>query len=524
MKIKYEEYQKTIATAYTLLILAFMPLYMKDGFNLIGDAKYIFYRNISLLFVILWAVGAAINFFIKFRKKNKSQKLSVKMPKLRDYASNDLFCIGFGIVTFASFILSRYKDTAFIGFSGWYMGMLTQLLIIWGYFFVKKWHSADRTVWYIVIAATAVVSMIALLNRMEYDPLSVYPEISRWEWNRRNLISTIGNINWYSSFLAVMLPVMIFFFWSGKGIIRIFTGAASFVGIGSFMLQGSMSGYAAMAVMYTVLLFFSLNQIEKIIRFLEAVVLVPIFWFIISFLKIKLILPENQTLPLYGHTKMWAYIIIVIAACCILLKYVLRRNANKIPDKNIKLFAKSVRIIIAVLIIMAAAALILCQISDYFWQMLGGYDMLKFSYEWGGMRGGLWYETIKGFLKGSFIQKIFGAGPDCYARYFYEDYNLDVWTIGMWEDAIYANAHNEWLTMLINEGILGMVTYTGFFVSSFIRFMRYDAGNISVLGMMAVAAYFANNFFSFGQVVSTPLIFLVIALCENECRRCGTVQ
>ena len=51
------------------------------------------------------------------------------------------------------------------------------------------------------------------------------------------------------------------------------------------------------------------------------------------------------------------------------------------------------------------------------------------------------------------------------------------------------------------------------------RVLSLALSSIILVGMMAVGAYVANQFFSFGQVVSTPLIFLVIAVCENECRR-----
>ena len=73
--------------------------------------------------------------------------------------------------------------------------------------------------------------------------------------------------------------------------------------------------------------------------------------------------------------------------------------------------------------------------------------------------------------------------------------------------------------MLVNQGILGAAAYLGFFLSAFGRFWRMREKNRRMTaGMMAVGAYLANQFFSFGQVVSTPLIFLVIAVCENECR------
>ena len=66
-----------------------------------------------------------------------------------------------------------------------------------------------------------------------------------WDWNRRNLLSTIGNINWYCSYLAVALPLLLYCFWAGEGWRRIPAGIGAYVGTGAMLLQGSASGYAA---------------------------------------------------------------------------------------------------------------------------------------------------------------------------------------------------------------------------------------------------------------------------------------
>ena len=108
----------------------------------------------------------------------------------------------------------------------------------------------------------------------------------------------------------------------------------------------------------------------------------------------------------------------------------------------------------------------------------------------------------------------FGPGPDCYASVAYavdpratEMYNL-------WNHEIVVCCHNEWLNMLFDQGILGFITYFGIFVSSFVMFIRKFNNPIMVAGSSAIMAYFLHNMFCYQQILCTPMIFIIIALCE----------
>lgn len=260
---KYEEYQKIIAFLYMLLILAMLPIYMRDGLNMIGDAKYIFYRNASMVLLPLWLLGTAAALLYQWRKK--------EMLFPGGFSVTDFFAVAFAAVLVLSYLFSDYKDTAFWGYPGWYMGLAVQLNLTAGYFLVSRWYENERILTGCVWLSAFAVCLIGVLNRAGDDPLHVYGDMSWWEWNRRNLLSTIGNINWFCSYLAVMVPFLIYCFWAGKGFWRLLTGTGAFVGFAALLLQGSSSGYAALAVMLAVLFFGSLREVSKFLRFLPCI-------------------------------------------------------------------------------------------------------------------------------------------------------------------------------------------------------------------------------------------------------------
>ncbi|MDE7045070.1 MAG: hypothetical protein K2O97_08700, partial [Acetatifactor sp.] len=77
---------------------------------------------------------------------------------------------------------------------------------------------------------------------------------------------------------------------------------------------------------------------------------------------------------------------------------------------------------------------------------------------------------------------------------------------------IYANAHNEWLNTLVNLGILGVAALAGIYIGGMKRYRKV------LLGMLVIAMYGINSLISFQQVLSTPLLFMVLGLCEYQMR------
>lgn len=522
METKYAGFQKIITWAYLLLILAVLPIYMKDGFYMLADAKYLFFRGVSLIFLVLWLLGAALScagWWWRYRNRPLKENRAEWSRAHSGFSGTDYFALGFAGISVLSYVFSNYKDTALVGYSGWYMGLLTQLFLVGGYFLVSRWYEREKLISTIVWLSAAAVCLLGVLNRQGYDPLGTFRNMDWWDWDRRNLLSTVGNINWYCGYLSVAVPLLLYCFWAGEGWERIPAGIAAFTGIAAVALQGSTSGYMMLMAMYVVLLLGSLREMERFLRFLEAAVLVPLFYFAAWATRMELLLPYDAEGVLERIcTPFWGIPLGMLGAGTAVLRLIYRRSGKNYLESGRALKAAQLLLITAA--IGAAAVFVGCQMSDAVWHFFGNFGLLRFDAEWGSMRGGLWTAAWNGFCRSGFVRKLYGVGPDCFARYFYEVETIDIKVSGQWAEALYANAHNEWLNMLINEGILGFVAYLGFFFSGFRRFWQNYSGNRRMMaGMMAVGAYVANQFFSFGQVVSTPLIFLVIAVCENECRR-----
>ena len=77
------------------------------------------------------------------------------------------------------------------------------------------------------------------------------------------------------------------------------------------------------------------------------------------------------------------------------------------------------------------------------------------------------------------------------------------------------NVHNEWFNILINGGILGLVSYAGIFMTSIRRFLQKDHRDVLLTGIAAAAvSYMAYNFFCYQQICCTPFMFMLMGIGE----------
>lgn len=134
----------------------------------------------------------------------------------------------------------------------------------------------------------------------------------------------------------------------------------------------------------------------------------------------------------------------------------------------------------------------------------------------------LWCVTLQTFLKETLPYQVLGNGPDNY-YYILHEWGADIsaWiNSGALPNAIYTNAHNEWLTMLINQGVLGVLAYAGLFVSGqkTVEAEIWDRQEYFAV-YFGIAGYFICSLFTFQHVISTPYVFALLGMAAALSKR-----
>ena len=113
---------------------------------------------------------------------------------------------------------------------------------------------------------------------------------------------------------------------------------------------------------------------------------------------------------------------------------------------------------------------------------------------------------------------IIGTGPDTFAVRFMDKYTQDVAQLG--EITINDTAANNYLTILVNIGIIGLVSYLAFLILQLIYAIK--KGNIySMVLFIAFICFIIQDFFNLWVVITIPIFWVLMSLIfisiKNKC-------
>ena len=493
------ESMQLILECYLFLMCSVLPLYMKNGYYELGEAKFVLYRVLSL------GTGIVLIPFFMLQKRRLQRK------------AVDIAAVIYGILTAVSFVLAADHKTALWGTEGWRMGALTQLLMLGFLFVFRVSFSCSRRMWEICLPGPFLVFGLGVLNRFD-----IYP-IAALERNH-SFLSTIGNINWYCGFLSLFLAI-------GCGLLmqeqlripeQIFLTVYCLIGIMSALTQGGESILLSLAALLAVLFLQGLSGRENWRSFLYLLIIGGAACEMIHLIRILFPGRYNYDTDTIcsALTASHAGLILCAAAVFLMLLDMLcsTTGVRWHGEKAGKLLMRIVPYVITVL----PACILIAQARGFFADGFGN------------ARGLIW--RISGEMYGSMtpLQKIFGVGQDGYGGYAYAIPQVRAALINAFGDSRLTNAHSELLTFLINQGAAGVMGFLGLIFTGAYelvqRTLQEPPSEYSVvpriagkqraewqnrrggafMGLLVAAAYMAGNSVSFGQITSTPYLFLFL--------------
>lgn len=493
---------------YLMLILAVMPFYNREGYSHIGSDKAYFFDNIIsktgwillpavLVYLALIAVSLRKKFFDEIR-----QKINL----------TDLFAGGYGLILVISYLCSEYKENALWGTTGWYMGFCPQMALVLTYFFVSKCWKPRRWMIYMTLVSSGVVFLLGYLNRMRVDPLDMGVD-------NASFISTIGNINWYCGYLVSVFFAGVILLWQGKDLKRWKQALLMLyvlIGYGSLLTQGSDSGFAALAVVMLTMFVLSANHSTAMLMFWLEVLLLCGAGMITY--TIQAIFPERlnyaEGIGIWMVSKGIFFYVTIISVLAIVLLY-RSIKADAYPQKVFLILSRIVMAVVPVAIVLVITLIVVNTLKPGSLGSLSESPFFTFSLKWGSGRGATWIAGWMCFAEQGFWHKLIGVGPDNMSAYLYAggSEELRVLVQQSFGGLILSNAHNEWLTVLVNTGIFGLVAFGGMFITGIWRFLKETGHNEIVCACgFCLLAYTANNMFSFQQSMNVATIFAVFGM------------
>lgn len=507
-----------LCTIFVLLYLVIMavvfPFYNSQGYVKIGTDKSMFFRYAGVGFLGIVLPFALIYLICQIRKKGIRELW-------KEFPDSDKIVAVYLIVTIVSFMLSDNKQEAFWGTKGWYIGFVTQVIYVMSYFYISRFFRYDKIVMPLFVLGSGVVFLLGILNRF-----SVYPFLLQGAEGNEVFISTLGNINWFCGYWSLFFPLSAGFFYVLKtkkeGNIK---GALCRIGSGAYLMlctvagavQGSDSSMLVFTLVSLVLFCLSANSSEKLKSFYETLMVMLAGCQLTRILRI--VSPndvnyESKTTDILtrGNLTLWLLALILLLYLGLLL---LERHRTDLI-KMIKAVRRAVLLILTTGLLLFVFLLVRNSIEPGSIGALSDSSLFTFDSRWGSSRGTTWTAGLRVYADQPLEKKLIGLGPDCFAYGVYmEGSSAEAAVVERFGDSRLTNAHNEWITTLVNMGALGLLSYAGFQIAKAARYLKHSPMHPLIFACgLAVIGYMVHNLFSFQQALNGPFLFIMMGIGE----------
>lgn len=495
---------------YMLLIIVVMPFYYQEGFAHIGTDKATFFRQVSIVTGSFILPVLAIFWFFRIMEDRKIKlKLSV----------TDRFALLYGASLLLSYLGSSYQENALWGTRGWFMGLLPQLFFLAAYFLISRFWEVRGWLLFLFLPVSAVVFVLGYLNRFGIFPLDMQLENVQF-------ISTIGNINWYCGYLVSVFFGGCYLLWQSDELRekvntwkRLFLILYVAIGFATLVTQGSMSGVFTLVVMLIVLFCMSAKNSGRMLLFWQQFLLLSVVC-LLTFVGRRIlgwqITYTDSIVDLLTYSPLPIVMTLVAAGFVGVISYLEKRK--KYPTD---LFGGLAKLLPFCAVAGMGILIIMIVVNTLRPGSLGGLSavsLFTFSGTWGSNRGITWSAGLMCFGEQDLLHKLLGVGPDCMSVYLDEGAGLKLQqkVAKVFGTDLLTNAHNEWITVLVNTGLVGCVGFVGMMVSAIWRYLK--KGLAGACGF-CLLAYTINNMFSFQQSMSMATIFIILGVGEALTRQ-----
>ena len=506
-KPKYKV-SNSLTSYYLLIMFTFFPLFLTESYAHARTDKYWLFMALTLILFIGTAVTTVIN-------SSENKRIGVKEHFLLPLTSTDICMLCFFGFAAISTVLSAYPLDSLTGNAGRNNGLILIGMYLIAYFIVSRFYVFKEYVIAGYLVFSSGVALLAVLNFYYIDPFGILDGYSADVVE--DFGTTIGNKNTIASFMCLFLPVAVMMFvLAQKRYLKILSGVSIGIAYGGLICANSNSGYLGFAVILMVMLIFCARDFEKFKNYMLGLVilfgsgkLLRLFSYIMSDRS-----KSFEAIPKFLLFSPYMFIPIGFFLLIYLLMTLLGRPMEK---------AYKGRLMTGIFITLFAVCVTgLVGAFIYFTNIdtttdLGSLErLLRFDDRWGTHRGFMWINDMKEFSDFDFIHMLFGSGPDTFYHVFEPHFEELLSRFG---DSSTDCIHNEYLNYLITQGIFGLAAYLGLLGCGTFRAVKKSFQNpLTLVFISGVLCYAVQSVVNLYQPITTPTLFLFLAISEGICR------
>ena len=465
-------------TFYAMWMTVLCPLYLEDKYFNLRDAKgHIFLAGAFISFILV--VIAVL--------REKTVK-----PLLPTKDVTDLSLVVFVVFAILSSLLSGAVVESLLGSQCWWFGGIAMFAFAFFIILQSNTVSFGQLLRNTMLIVGFVVMGISLLHACHVDFLHLHENIEGGY--TYSYLSTIGNSNWYQSYMCLTFPLIAVLFMQNKDkkMDRIYI-PYMFLGTLNIVFTGCDGLYVGVGVCAFFLIPFVFSNLMRLRRFMMIVA----FYGISTLLVILLPIFDGMQASIGGICAFFAKPAVAGAISLVgVTGYLISRFVLKELD------SKHIRISIIVCEIAVAAAAIYFLIDS----------IRNFGDEWGSGRGQIWSYSFSYFSMLPFSNKLIGVGPE---------------TLHIHNEALnnamqmYVRAnHSDFIQLLVTNGIIGVGAWLTMWGS--IIYKQIKHGNMddwSFAFFATLMCYMGQSTVNTIQGMTTGMLSVLIGLYLGYIRK-----
>lgn len=493
-----------IVMCYLAVIMSIFWVYSTNCLFNIKNDKYTFFCTTTFIAFAAFSLAAVILLILRIARPAPPSTEKKKWLCVADIGMY-LFFVGAVIST----LLSDYREESITGSMGRRNGLILIFAYLLCYIMISYFYKGRLGVVYIFLIMGMFVCVIGIANHFSFDPLDYINKIAADQ--RDKFISTIGNINFFASFVCVYFAASFGMFMVSENIVnKIFCIACLATGSGALIASNSDLGFFAVFVFMGIMSIYAFKKIRRLHRYIiswlvliTSMKLMPVLCRLFGG-KHMLIEPISN---FFMFNDAMYYVIGVLFALTLIFAG-LRKN-----DKLLELPSW--------LFIIPLVVVILCVIGGigsfiYFSWIdtetdLGVFNSyLRFGPKWGTNRGYIWSRSLDSYAQFDPIHKLFGSGPDTLKAILDKYYGQE---ISANYNVYFDSAHNEYIEWLVTLGLVGTTGILTMIIGGIVRLVRCSKKKPELVVFYSAALIYAlQAIFNIGQPLTTPMLFLFLSM------------
>jgi len=517
---KIDIWQGRAARLLVILLLCFQPLY----FNPVARyLQFTFHKWSFFIFSMVVVLVCVVSIWT-YRLTRNPRLLTQDKFTYFDWA---VLC--FAAVTIISTLFSPFRNeiNVWIGIPephGRYDGAITQLLYVAVYFIVSRWYRPNVKDFVFFGVAASLVGIIGILQFYNMDIFSLWPNHLA-EFRRPYLFeiffrTTLGNVNIVATFATVAILLCSFLFIRLKSKWQPLWLCASALNFWLLDIAGSDSGLAGVAVT----MFFAMPFIIEGRKYFGRTLIILSSWvgvftlqrlfFEANILRISLVNQffesrDMQSTPIGSLLPFMAVFAVLLIAGLLVSKF----SSEREPDAKPRWKLGVILIVVSLVIGFVGIEFLGREEAERGEGFAGRLLFEAREVMHGNLRDEMGSGRVHIWRYGLSVvpnAPIIGTGPDTFEQAFPGEAQH---FMGAWFDT----AHNEYLQILIAQGVLGLAAYLVFLAGVFISAIRKTFKNPM---LMAVAAaffgYSVQAFFNISMPIVSMALWVFAGMLANK--------